>query len=44
VKTSHQSAEASEKPRGNDAGSDNQEEAKREERPQLTVEKVGNLT
>ena len=42
--TSDQSAEASEKPRENDEGSDNQEEKKKEERPQLTVEQVGNFT
>ena len=42
--TSDQSAEASEKPRGNDEGSGNQEGKKNEERPQLTIEKVGNFT
>ena len=42
--TSDQNAEASEKPRGNDEGSGNQEEKKKEERLQLTVEKVGNFT
>ena len=42
--TSDQSAEASEKPRENDEGSGNQEEKKNEERPQLTIEKVGNFT
>ena len=42
--TSDQSAEASEKPRGNDEGSGNQEDKKNEERPQLTIEKVGNFT
>lgn len=44
VTTSDQNAEASEKPRGNDEGSGNQEEKKKEERLQLTVEKVGNFT
>ena len=42
--TSDQSAEASEKPRENDEGSGNQEEKKKEETPQLTVEKVGKFT
>ena len=44
VTTSDQSAEDSEKPRGNDEGSGNQEEKKKEQRPQLTIEKVGNFT
>ena len=42
--TSDQSTKASEKQRGNDEGPDNQEEKKNEERPQLTIEKVGNFT
>lgn len=42
--TSDQSAEASEKPRGNDDGPGDQENKKNEERPQLTIEKVGNFT
>ena len=42
--TSDQSADASEKPRGNDEGPGDQEEKKNEERPQLTIEKVGNFT
>ncbi|XP_020605141.1 uncharacterized protein LOC110043977 isoform X1 [Orbicella faveolata] len=42
VTTSDQNAEASEKPRGNDEGSGNQEEKKKEERLQLTVEKTEN--
>jgi len=41
VTTSNQSGEANEKPRGNDEGSGNQEETKKEQRPQLTIEKVG---
>ena len=44
VTTSDQSAEGSEKPRGNDEGPGNPEEKKKEQRPQLTIEKVGNFT
>ena len=39
--TPDQSTKASEKQRGNDEGPGNQEEKKNEERPQLTIEKVG---
>ncbi|KAL9954885.1 hypothetical protein ACROYT_G042470 [Oculina patagonica] len=39
VTASDQSADAGEKQRGNDEGSGNQEEKKKEERPQLTIEK-----
>lgn len=40
MKASDQTAEAGDKPRGNDEGSGNQEEKKKEERPQLNIVKV----
>ena len=40
MKASDQTAEAGDKQRGNDEGSGNQEEKKKEERPQLNIVKV----